>query len=82
LKKLAGAYVNAERIKPAGGPWIPISEKSKHFEAATKPQKPPAVFSIAVFGHFLLAFLAKMPKNCPVTLSVQQFRLMKAVPEA
>jgi hypothetical protein len=48
---------------------IPISEKSKHFEAATKPQKPLAVFSIAVFGHFLLAFLSKMPKNCPFMAS-------------
>jgi hypothetical protein len=44
-------------------PRIPISEKSKHFEAATKPQKPLAFFSIAVFGRFSLLSLKKRPKT-------------------
>jgi hypothetical protein len=48
-------------FNPAG---IPISEKSKHFEAATKPQKPKAVFSIAVFGRFSLLSLTRVaPKQ-------------------
>jgi hypothetical protein len=46
-----------------GFPAIPISEKSKHFEAATKPQKLQAVFSIAVFGRFSLLSRKKRPKT-------------------